>query len=62
MVDKPVLKEETKGEAGIWWDSGAEKVWKDTGGNQEETISAEKFRKHKAIVERRIEARERQAL
>ena len=38
-----------------------EKVWKDTGGNQEEVMSAGKFGRYTAEVEETIERRERLA-
>ena len=52
----------TKGRAGIRWDSIPEKVWKDTGGNQEEMMRAEKCGRYKTEVEENIEKRERLAL
>ena len=39
-----------------------EEVWKDIGGNQEETMPIEKFGRHKIEVGERIERRERLAL
>ena len=62
IVDRAVWEKVTRGRAGIRWDSVVEKVWKDTGGNQEEVMSAGKFGKYKAEVEAIIERRERLAL
>ena len=38
---------ESKGKAGIRWDSVVEKVRKDIGGNQEEILPTEKFAGYK---------------
>ena len=43
IADRAVRDKVTKGRAGIRWDSVVENVWKDTGGNQEEILSIEKF-------------------
>ena len=51
----------TKERAGIWWDTVCEKVWKDTGGNQEDLMSAGKFGRYKTEAEEGIERRERLA-
>ena len=55
-------KEVTKGRAQIWWDSVVEKVWKDTGGNQGEMMSAGKFGIFQAEADERTERRETLAL
>ena len=52
---------ESKGSAGIRWDSVVEKAWKDRG-NQEEILSIDKFAGYKTNVKERIEIRERLAL
>ena len=40
------MKVKTK-RAGVRWDRVVEKVWKDIGGNQEDTLSRVKFRGYK---------------
>ena len=40
-VSSAVWEKVTKGRAGRCWGGGVEKVWEDTGGNQEETLSIE---------------------
>ena len=62
IVDRAVWGKVTKERAGIRWNSVVEKVWKDIGGNQEEVVSAGKFGKYKAEVEKGIERRERLVL
>ena len=57
IVDRAIWEKVIKGRAGITWDIVVEKLWKGTGGNQEETVYAEKFARHKAEVEERIEYR-----
>ena len=58
IVDNSVWE----GRAGIRWDNAVEKIWKDTGGGQEEVVSAEIFGGYKTAVKERIEERERQTL
>ena len=41
--DRVLWEKVTRGRAGTRGDSVVEKVWKDIGGNQEETLSIEKF-------------------
>ena len=43
IADRAVCEKVTKGRAGIRWGSVVEKVWKDIGGNQEETLSVDNF-------------------
>ena len=43
MADRSVWQQATKGRAGIRRDSIVEKVCKDLGGNEEETLSIDKF-------------------
>ena len=53
IADRAVWEKVTKGRAGIRWDSVVEKVWKDTGGNQEEILSIDKFAGYKTEVNKR---------
>ena len=53
-VDGAVLEKVTKGRAGIRWDGVVKKVWEDTGGNQEEVISAGAFGRYKEEAEERM--------
>ena len=62
MADRAVWEKATRGRARIWSDSIVEQVWKDTGGNQEDIVSIEKFAGYKTEVKERIEIRERLAL
>ena len=62
IVDRAVWEKETKGRAGITWNSVVEKVWKDIGGNQKEVMSVENFGRYKAEVEENMERRQRLAL
>ena len=38
VTDRVVWEKVTKGRAGIGWDSVVEKIWKGTGGHQEEIL------------------------
>ena len=38
IADGAVWENVTKGSTGVGWNSVVEKVWKDTGGNQEEML------------------------
>ena len=38
IANRAVWEKVTKGRAGVRWDNVVEKVWKDTGGKQEEII------------------------
>ena len=62
IVDNAAWEKITKGRAGIRWDNVVEKIWKDTGEDQEEVMSLEKFGGYKTEVKERIEETERQAL
>ena len=62
IANRAVWEKATKGRAGIRWDSVVEKVWKDTGGNQEKILSIEKFAGYKTEVKEKIEMRGRLAL
>ena len=59
IADRAVWEKVTKGRVEERWDSVAGKVWKDTGGNQEEILSIEKFDGYKTEA---IEVRETPAL
>ena len=39
IADMAVWEKVAKGRAGLRWDSEAEKVWKDIGGNQQDMLS-----------------------
>ena len=41
--DRAVWEKITIGRAGIRWDNVVEKIWEDSGGDQEEVLSTEKF-------------------
>ena len=43
VVDRAGWEKVTEGRTGMRWDSAVENVWEDTGGNQEEVMSAGKF-------------------
>ena len=44
IADRPVWEKVTKGQAGMRWDNAVEKIWKDSGEDQEEVLlSIEKF-------------------
>ena len=62
MADRAVWEKLAKGRAGIRWDSVVEKAWRDIGGNEENTLSIEKFAGYKTEVKENIEIRERLAL
>ena len=59
IADRAVWEKVTKGRVEERWDSVAGKVWKDTGGTQEEILSIEKFDGYKTEA---IEVRETPAL
>ena len=61
IADMAVWEKVAKGRAGLRWDSEAEKVWKDIGGNQEDTLTTE-TPGYKTEVKEIIEIRERPAL
>ena len=54
-VDRAVWEKVVERRAGLRWDSVAEKVWKDIGGNQEEMMPPDKFGRYTAGVEERID-------
>ena len=63
MAGRAVWEKATKWRAGIiGWDSVVEKVWRDTGGNQEERMTVYKFGRYKTEPKERRERRERLAL
>ena len=62
IADGAVWEKATKARAGIRWDGIVERVWKDTGGNQEDMTSAEKFGRYTTDVEESTEKREMLAL
>ena len=57
----PPCEGKTEGRTATGWESLREKAWKDIGGNREEMMSAERFRRYKTEVEENIERRERLA-
>ena len=62
IANRVVREKVTKGRAGLRRDSVVEKVWKEMGENQEETLSIEKFAGYKTEVKGKIDIRERLAL
>ena len=61
-ADRAICEKITRGRAGIRWDSVVEKIWKNSGGDQDEVRSNEKFGGYKTEVKARIDERERLAL
>ena len=62
MADRAVWEKLAKGRAGIRWDSVVEKAWRDIGGNEENTLSIEKFAGYKTEEKERRAIKERVAV
>ena len=50
IADRAIREKITKGRAEIRWDNVVEKIWKGLGGDQEDTLSMEKFGGHKTEI------------
>ena len=61
IADRAVWEKITKGRGGIRWDNAVEKMWKESG-DEEDIRSIEKFDGYKTEVKKRVEERDRLAL
>ena len=59
IADRAVWEKIAKGRAGVRWDNVVENILKGYGGEQEDTLSIEKFGGYKTEVKERMEQRER---